>query len=121
MSMGKFAVMLCIFLVLLLGCGKSVGGVGRDDDGSWRDTPEDPQIACDEKLDGIYEHVEDVEDQLAALKAANEQLQNEISRLDDENWRDVVPDLISANDNVQGATEGLERNISRLSSSFGYQ
>ena len=125
MGMGKLAMMLCIFLALLLGCGKSVSGVGRDDDGSWGDPPEDPRIALtesfDEKLDGIYKHVEDVEKELAELKSANEQLQNEIDRLDDENWRDVVPDLISANDDVQSATERLERHVSRLSSSFGYQ
>lgn len=48
------------------------------------------------------------------LEQATEQVESEANRFDYENWRDVVPDVRSAADELAGAMRQMQRRLSML-------
>ena len=62
--------------------------------------------------------IERVEEELFELKQASESLQTEIDRFDEEDWRDVVPDVVWANDELKSEIEDTEGELSKLSSNL---
>lgn len=58
-----------------------------------------------EENERLENRVDELERQLAQAKEASDNLESNVSRLSDENWRDVVPDVES---NAQDVSDALE-------------
>jgi predicted nucleic acid-binding Zn-ribbon protein len=112
-------------LALLLTCTACNGRVqsyADRYDGGFEREREDPNAIeaqrLEEKIHALHGQLEEVENELHELKEASARLQGDVDRFDSEDWSDVVPDVVDANDELQSAVEETEEKISQLSSSF---
>ena len=70
--------------------------------------------ALTEKLENTRTAITEVQEYSAKVKTAAEELESETSSFDDENWRDVVPRVRSAGDEVATAQTDLDSSIEEL-------
>lgn len=70
--------------------------------------------ALQARVEEAQSAAEDVKAKAEEVASASEDLQSQTGRLDSENWRDVVPDLTSASDDVDTAQTALASSTSDL-------
>ena len=120
MLLAKWSLLLSF--VLVAACTGGAKGYADRYEGDWADPPEDPHLAeiqsLEDQLSEAGSQIERVEEELFELKQASESLQTEIDRFDEEDWRDVVPDVVWANDELKSEIEDTEGELSKLSSNL---
>lgn len=97
--------------VLGLALAMAVGGCGQSEEDRLREENDELR----DQVSSLQSDIEDaqlkasqVQDDAEQLRSASSDLQGEVGRLQSENWRDVVPGIEGASDDVDSARAALD-------------